>query len=77
MLWSAVFFFVLGALIGRCYRAPALVPATLLALIWGVAASWRAQTSVAQAMLTTLLLAVVLHAAYLVALALRGLAERP
>ncbi len=77
MLWSAVFFFLLGALIGRLYRAPALVPATLLAAVWGVAAGWRAQSGVAQAILAALLLAVVLHAAYLVALALRGLAERP
>lgn len=76
MLWSAVFFGVLGALIGLRYRAPALIPATFVAVVWGVVAGWMAQHTVGQVVLVTMLLAVVLHAAYLVALALRSLSGR-
>jgi hypothetical protein len=71
LLWSAVLFGVLGALIGLRYRAPALMPATCVAAIWGIAVGWMAQRTVGHAALMAVLLPVVLHAAYLVALALR------
>ena len=76
MLWSAVLFGLLGALIGVRYRAPALVPATLVAVVWGLVAGWTAQHSFGQLALMAVALAVVLHVAYLVALALRVLTGR-
>ncbi|HRO11898.1 hypothetical protein [Amaricoccus sp.] len=76
MLWSVVLVGVLGALIGLRYRAPVLMPATLVALVWGVVAGWMAQGSVGQLALMAIVLAVVLHAAYLAALALRIFCRR-
>jgi hypothetical protein len=76
LLWSAVLFGVLGALIGVRYRAPTLVPATFVAVVWGVVAGWMAQHTFGQLALMAVALAVVLHVAYLVALALRVLTGR-
>ena len=76
LLWSAVLFCLLGALIGLRYRAPALIPATFVAVVWGIAGGWMAQHSVGRVALMALVLTVVLDAAYLVALALRALSRR-
>ena len=77
MLWSAVFIGVLGGLIGLRYRAPALIPATIAAFLFGVAAGWVAQRAAGGAALTGLLFAAVLSAGYLAVLALRTLRDRP
>jgi hypothetical protein len=76
LLWSAVLFGVLGALIGLRFRAPALIPASFVAVVWGVAGGWLAQRTVGQVILLVVLLAGMLHAGYLVALALRTLNRR-
>lgn len=74
MLWSAVLFGLLGAVIGLRYRAPALVPATLLAALWG-AAGWLADDGPGRAAMIAIL-PLLMNAGYVVALALRTLAER-
>jgi hypothetical protein len=76
LLGSAVLFGLLGGVIGLRYRAQALIPATLLAVLWGVVAGWMGQPSLGRAALGALMLPVVLHAAYLVGLALRTLSGR-
>jgi hypothetical protein len=76
LLWSVVLVGVIGALIGLRYRAPALMPATLLAVVWAVVAGWITRHSAGQLVLMAVVLAAVLHAAYLAALALRILGRR-
>ena len=76
MLWNAVLFGVLGFLIGLRYRAAALVPATLAAGLWTVVTGWTAQRSGGEMAGMTVLLAVVLSVAYLIALALRSFGGR-
>lgn len=74
MLWSALLFGLLGGVIGLRYRAPALVPATLFAAVWG-GAGWMVHDGPGGAAMVAIL-PLVLHAGYVVALAIRTLAER-
>ena len=73
MVASAVFFALTGALVGTRYRAPALIPATLVAVIWAVATGYIAGLPSESIALLVALLVVVLQAAYLLTLALRTL----
>ncbi len=74
MLWNAVLFGLLGAVVGLRYRAPALIPVTLLAAVWG-AAGWMVHDGPGRAAMVAIL-PLVLNAGYLVAIALRTVAER-
>ena len=74
MLSSAVLFGLLGGVIGLRYRAPALVPATLFAAIWG-GTGWMVHDGVGRAAMVAIL-PLLLHAGYVVAVAVRALAER-
>ena len=62
---------VLGTLLGLRYRAPALVPATVVAVAWGIAVGWTAHNTFGQVTLMAALLAAVLHTFYLLALSWR------
>ena len=76
LLGGAIIFGVAGALGGLLYRAPILVPATLLSVAFGATAGWLAGQSAAHIAVTTLVLIFALHLAYLAGLALRTLLGR-
>lgn len=76
LLGSAIFFAVFGALIGLRYRAPALIPASVIAVLWAIVAGRVRHDGLGQIVAVVIILAVVLHVAYLIALALRTLADR-
>jgi hypothetical protein len=76
VLWGAILFGLLGALIGLRYRAPALLPATAGAAVWAIVDGCHDGQPVGQVLLLGAVLTVALHFAYLGGIALRSLIGR-